>query len=264
MKKNKSGWQASAAYLYILHLEPIDLAWEYLRRNEAYRRDWDSVQRTMPDQLGNVGSNSWGLKFFENPDHDARDVRPEWIADSRPVIRLAPDHDAEAERFSLWDIPGNKTLTHDGKHLLLTGSLGRKQVRIALARQLKDGMPFAYVMPAGSQRHRLALDAAIELLRSSQSPPITHARPRRSALIHMRALHALDGVLAGASHRDIATALFGTAQVQDRWQPDSELRAHVRYLIRRSRSFMNGAYRELLNQPEIVPEGENPPPSDSP
>jgi len=33
-------WYPTAAYLYVLHLDGPALAWEYLRRNPNYRRDW--------------------------------------------------------------------------------------------------------------------------------------------------------------------------------------------------------------------------------
>lgn len=33
-------WQATAAYFYVLHLDPGSLAWEYLRRNSKYVHDW--------------------------------------------------------------------------------------------------------------------------------------------------------------------------------------------------------------------------------
>ncbi|WP_228490474.1 transcriptional regulator domain-containing protein, partial [Pseudomonas aeruginosa] len=33
-------WYPTAAYLYVLQLDDLALAWEYLRRNPEYRRDW--------------------------------------------------------------------------------------------------------------------------------------------------------------------------------------------------------------------------------
>jgi hypothetical protein len=66
-------------------------------------------------------------------------------------------------------------------------------------------------------------------------------------LLHTRALQALDGVLAGASQREIAVALFGANVVAGKWYADGELRARVRYLIRRANAFMNGGYRRLLH-----------------
>ena len=69
-------------------------------------------------------------------------------------------------------------------------------------------------------------------------------------MTHMRALHALDGWLAGASHRDIAIALFGAKRVAEAWSSVSELRAQTRYYIRRARDLMEGGYRKLVWPPE--------------
>src|SRR3546814_15729907 len=72
------------------------------------------------------------------------------------------------------------------------------------------------------------------------------ARPTRGAVTHLRALQALDGALAGASHREIATVLFVEAEVAARWSPDSELRAQVRSLVQRGRALMNDDNPGLL------------------
>src|SRR5262249_21203893 len=48
------------------------------------------------------------------------------------------------------------------------------------------------------------------------------------------ALRALDGALAGATHRDIATALFGHARAKADWNdPGDHLRDRIRRAIRR-------------------------------
>ncbi|TGT71825.1 MULTISPECIES: DUF2285 domain-containing protein [unclassified Mesorhizobium] len=83
-----------------------------------------------------------------------------------------------------------------------------------------------------------------------------HARGKLSAKYfpieprHQRlrfALRALDGALAGAAHRDIATALFGHARVQADWNdPGDHLRDRIRRAIRRGQQLMNGEYRRLL------------------
>ena len=62
----------------------------------------------------------------------------------------------------------------------------------------------------------------------------------------MRALQVLDGLAAGASQRELAVALFGSAAVAHGWQPDGALRAQLRYLIRRARGLMAGEYRSLI------------------
>jgi len=64
----------------------------------------------------------------------------------------------------------------------------------------------------------------------------------------MRALQALDGLLLGASHRDIAIAIFGDGPVAEHWHADSELRAQTRHLIHRGQAFVHGEYRSLVTR----------------
>ena len=54
-------WYPTAAYLYVLHLNGPALAWEYLRRNPGYRRDW-LRRRRWPD-----AAQAWGLRLLEDP-----------------------------------------------------------------------------------------------------------------------------------------------------------------------------------------------------
>lgn len=71
-------------------------------------------------------------------------------------------------------------------------------------------------------------------------------RPSRDAVFAMHALQALDGAAARASQRAIACALFGSGATQKGWTPDGELRAKVRYLLKRARALRDGGYRALL------------------
>ncbi|ESX84861.1 hypothetical protein X756_24375 [Mesorhizobium sp. LSHC412B00] len=69
--------------------------------------------------------------------------------------------------------------------------------------------------------------------------------PRSSRL--RRVLHALDGFIAGVSHREIGLALFGRARVEQDWaDPGDHLRDSVRRAVRRGRSLMYGGYKRLL------------------
>jgi len=64
----------------------------------------------------------------------------------------------------------------------------------------------------------------------------------------MRTLQVLDGVAAGASHREIAERIFGIEDVWHRWSKYSELPSHIRYLLRRGRALVNGGYYQLLTR----------------
>jgi Family of unknown function (DUF6499) len=59
MPSTNTSWTAVAAYLYVLHLDSPALAWEYLRRNPAYREQWRQLSAQDPGQ----SAESWGLQF---------------------------------------------------------------------------------------------------------------------------------------------------------------------------------------------------------
>ncbi|HFS8270495.1 DUF7011 domain-containing protein, partial [Pseudomonas aeruginosa] len=142
--RSSQHWYPTAAYLYTLHLDGPALAWEYLRRNPSYRRDW-LRRRRKPD-----AAQAWGLRLLEDPGLDARDAHPAWFPDHDAVVQLYPDADPppDAHTFEFWRIPGRKQLTHDGKRLVLVSHWPGCCVRLALAPDLEDGSAYLYATRA--------------------------------------------------------------------------------------------------------------------
>lgn len=116
-----------------------------------------------------------------------------------------------------------------------------------IADTLCAGMPFAFAI-APDDRAGARLREAHEMLAviAGQHGNLVGQRGAAEAIITMQSLQALDGFLARASERDIAIAIFGERAVAQKWHGDSEMRAKVRYLIRRGRKLMDGGYRSLL------------------
>ncbi|HCE7132564.1 TPA: DUF6499 domain-containing protein, partial [Pseudomonas aeruginosa] len=137
-------WYPTAAYLYVLHLNGPALAWEYLRRNPDYRRDW-LRRRRWPD-----AAQAWSLRLLEDPALDARDAHPAWFPDHDAVVQLYPDADPppEAHAFEFWRVPGRKQLIHDGKRLVLVSHWPGCCLRLALAQGLEDGVAYLYATRA--------------------------------------------------------------------------------------------------------------------
>ena len=187
-----------------------------------------------------------GCDFLEDPALDARSAEPAWLPDPDPLVALAPADIDEADTFSLWSVPGRKSLVHDGRRLLLRTTLGRRAVRLALSLSLGDGMPFAFAVPAG-RRGRRGVQAAADLDAALAGSPLRARTPpiTRSDLVHMRALQALDAEHDGASEHEIAVLVFGTFDEPESWN-DSAIRANVRYLLDHGRRFRDGGYRNLL------------------
>jgi len=222
-------WYPTAAYLYVLSLDALALAWEYLRRNPDYRLDWLRRARR-PD-----AAHRWGLRLWEDPDLDARNAHPAWLPGHGSVVQLHPDADPPigVEPFAFWRIPGHKQLLHDGKGLALIARSPGHCLRFALAPGLEDGMAVAYAHRGHGASH--APDAV------SMARP----RPPPTALLELHTLQALDATLAGASLRDVAEGLFGADAVVADWHADGELRARVRRLVHRGNTLMRGGYRRL-------------------
>ncbi|AEA61142.1 DUF2285 domain-containing protein [Burkholderia gladioli] len=239
-------WYPTAAYLYVLHLDGLALAWEYLRRHPDYRRDW-LRRRRQPE-----AAHAWGLRLLEDPALDARDAHPDWFPDPAGVLQLYPDTDPppEADAFEFWRIPGRKHLIHDGKRLVLTADWPGCCVRLALAPGLADGMAYLYAMRAcaalcASYRTITAELDKLATVDGATPAASARSRPPPAALLELHTLQALDAALAGASLREIAVGLFGDEAVAAGWYTDGGLRSRVRRLVRRGQALMRGGYRRL-------------------
>ena len=236
-------WYPTAAYLYTLHLDDLALAWEYLRRNPDYQRDWLRRHRR-----ANVAKR-WGLRVLEDPALDARIAHPAWFPDHDAVVQLYPDADPppDALVFEFWRIPGDKRLIHDGKRLVLVTHGPGYCVRLAFAPGLDDGMAYVYAIRARITTYPRyqALAAQLDKLAADVGLAAAKPRPSSASLLELRTLQALDATLAGASLREIAEGLFGAEAVTAGWYTDGGLRSKVRRLVRRGRTLMGGGYRRL-------------------
>lgn len=238
--RSSEPWYATAAYLYVLHLDELALAWCYLRRHPEYRRDW--LRHRHPTEI----AQRWGLRMLKSPDLDARDAHPAWLPGHAAVAQLHPDADPSwnSTIFAFWDIPGHKQLVHDGKGLALIARSPDRCLRYALASGLEDGMAVVHAHRGG---------AAIPARRAAQSEHMAAAKPRPSSatLLELHTLQALDATLAGASLREVAEGVFGAEAVAAGWHADGDLRARVRRLVRRGDALMRGGYRRLAQLPPL-------------
>ena len=232
-------WYPTAAYLYVLWLDALALAWEYLRRHPDYRLDW--LRRHRRPEV----AHRWGLRLLEDPALDARDAHPAWLPGHATVVQLYPDADPpqDATAFAFWRIPGHKHLLHDGKGLALIARSPGRCLRFALAPGLEDGMAAAYA-------HRGGAVAAARNQPPGVGLAVAKPRPTPAALLELHTIQALDATLAGASLRDVGEGLFGADAVAD-WYSDGGLRSKVRRLVRRGDALMRGGYRRLAQLPPL-------------
>lgn len=130
---------------------------------------------------------------------------------------------------------------------VLTTLIGTRHARILLDGGLADGSTYTCTVPLTPHlRGQLAEFQSLAALLDGDPLHYPHARPvSRAGLLHLRALQVLDAMQAGASHRDIAIALFGLEAVRGEWHADGLLRAQVRHLSARAEGFMRRDYLDL-------------------
>lgn len=129
-----------------------------------------------------------------------------------------------------------------------TAKVASRSWRLHIAEGLHAEDDIALVVSTDALASRRIL-AARDLLAAVSGRVDTQSRAAnvltRSAVVHRAILQALDGAAAGASHRDIAAAIFGRREVLDRWSSDGELRARIRYFLRRGRLLVETDYQKL-------------------
>lgn len=137
----------------------------------------------------------------------------------------------------------------DGQqNILFTDGFRNLQLEVVGASLLKPARLIANVLwPPAEVKQRLEGLECLNALRSTGRllPRFFPVEPRGARLRWV--LRALDGSIAGASHREIGIVLFGKARVERDWtDPGDHLRDIVRRAIKRGRSLMNGGYTRFL------------------
>jgi hypothetical protein len=142
--------------------------------------------------------------------------------------------------------PGSSVATDAPEHLVAhRGAIFRVHVDDAIIE------PFAVLLPL-DQFFENRATAAIRLWRglvgrNLGSDPAALPKARRDRLI--LALRALDGRLDNATYREIASALFGDADVPDRGWKSHDRRDRTIRLVRFGFGMMRSGYRRLLLYP---------------
>jgi hypothetical protein len=245
-------WKDEARYLPLLEADRSVIAWEWLRRDAAYREAASLSPRGISGACRH-GPEHWGLVGFENPDLAAPLARPIWRKEVHPYV-LAAIADPKAEPANSFDLAEFASITTIARfegaaeHLLLSDGL--KTIRIdVMAGSLANGpVRLRYLLAgvAAVERPLLTLRRLLALQRGGTFSRALHPDERRARKWIMM-LRTHDGLAAGASQRELAMTLLSRYAEQERWRSAaSSLRSQVQRLARASRCLASGGYRALL------------------
>ncbi|MBX3562653.1 MAG: DUF2285 domain-containing protein [Sphingomonas sp.] len=247
-----SDWRDAAAYAPLLEADRSILAWEWLRRDPAYRQAAGRWLRRPASRGACEAAAAWGLHAFEPPHRPAPLARPVWRTDvhAHVLAAMAVGAGPGPDAFDLSRLEAMSTLVRtqgrerllisDGLRAIrldiLSGSLAAGPVRL---RYLLSGLDTA-------EKPLLTLRRLLALWRRGRFSAMLHPRePRAARWVLM--LRAFDALGAGADQREIAEALLSDAAAGARWRTASpSLRSRVQRLVRGARRMAAGGYLRLL------------------
>ncbi len=225
-------WQDARAYAWLAGADRACFAWEWLRRNAHYRRDWRDAGAAF----------RFGLVRCEDPELDARVALPLWRAGCDPAVLQGVIADRVraggmvvkgAVAFDFATLKPMPRLIVDGEVEHIRIGDGRHAVRIDLRGAGFLDTPVVIVWHlvgvTGLQPSLRALRRLSSLCRGACVWPGEERRAGRWIL----ALRAHDAIAAGASHQDIARCFFAPLIVSRRWRVDApSIRLRVQRLVR--------------------------------
>lgn len=255
-----------AKYDYTAGLRRRDWAWEFLRRNEAFRAEAypapadaaSSIQgmdgiTLMKLRYPQPDANLWGLFFFPNPDVPAPLARTFWMPDTDPDLleirvtsRLPNETDTIYERSVRTCKVTHFTDLERIEHILLNGANCTAQARCS-GRTLISLKP---VKMSLAMRGTFDLNDHIQMHKRSEmvfDPAPEHPLIWRGRANRLRnALICLDVKEAGLELRRAAEIMFGEDRIARDWNSSKSLRVRVRSYYRTGQKLRDGGYRNLL------------------
>ncbi len=237
-------WRQAENYRPLLGADVSVWAWEFLRR---------AGPQTAPGGLGVAGRPAPELCFAgPGPRGDPLPAALwRWQADPAvPVLSLEPAAARERDALDLPRLPVASLVVRTGdgaQHVLIADGAARLRFAVVQGDVLAGPAACRFHLPAHSVGAG-SLDSLRLLiaLRDTGRLPATAHRPPAKAARWLQILQVHDGRRAGASHREIAQALFGADRVQTDWNGRSDyMRMRVQRLVRAAEAVVRGGYRSL-------------------
>lgn len=236
-----------------------DFAWECLRRNPLYIRDWEKVsnsaapkreklydeQANLQSALDLVAEKKWGLmKYVEPGNSDPTDVF--WSPRlSKRSIRLAVSTSGDFTWGHIADKPGvhcHKLRLLDRTYCIkIFNNNGYFQFFTDTSTPLSENSSLYLYIPLNLQAE--VINKNIDIIKGIISNRSDDDEKEKH---HMQLLRTIDGRKQGLTHKDIASDLFGEEIVKNEWSSDSWLRANIRYRLKKANKLINDGYLDYI------------------
>jgi Uncharacterized conserved protein (DUF2285)/Family of unknown function (DUF6499) len=265
VRKSGTAWgRRLDDYAYTTGLDGPGWAWEFLRRNDIYIRDFRANRAGAPLTMKHssgakilrlrrqfLAAEKWGLQLFANPNISALDSPVFWIpAVTQHVVTCTARaaNDNQKNTMSLAAFGGQRAalVTSSGEYITLHQQQTSACMVVKNSTFLIGESALTFEI-SGLNDVKQACETLKILndLHSDRSEFTPAHSDNRSKYLDY--LVALDGRLAGRSYRDIAEVLYGCEHIGSSWTDDSRgFKSKVRRAVESGLALMNGGYRDLL------------------
>jgi hypothetical protein len=265
VRKSGTAWERRLDYYaYTTGLDGPGWAWEFLRRNEIYIRDFRANRAGMPPLMKHssgakilrlrrqvLAAEKWGLQLFANPNTSALKAPVFWmpaIMQHVASCKAKATNDNQSNNLCLADFAGQRSalITSSAEYITL------HQNQMSVSMVVKDStfligesaLTFE-IVGLNEVNRACATLKILNYLRNDHSEFVHDQSDEHSKYLDY--LVALDGRLAGQSYRDIAEVLYGSKLIGSYWTDDSRgYKSKVRRAVENGLALMNGGYRTLL------------------
>jgi hypothetical protein len=247
-------WRDAAAYEPLLEADRSLIAWEWLRRDPAYRVAAERASR----EACRRGSASeapaqWGLHAFEPPRLAAPEARPVWRAELHPfvlAVEASPSSGEDIFDLALLGEASTLVTAADGReHLLISDGFRTIRIDVLAGSVARGSVELRYRLTglARTERPLLTLRRLLALCRTGRFCRSLHPSETR-AKRWLLMLRTRDALASGADQREIAAALLSPDARQRRWRTESSsLRSRAQRLVRSARAMEAGGFWALLS-----------------
>jgi hypothetical protein len=265
VRKTGTAWECSLDdYAYTRGFGHTGWAWEFLRRNETYQRDFRINRAGHPAPMAHssgaivvrlrrkvFAAEHWGLHLFADPLKTACDAHVFWLTKCQRnaiicTLRIANDNEVGALNLASFRGQRQVLVTPSDEVVVIVDHRMSASMVVRNATFLigKSAVTFEIL---GLENSKRAMDAVCTLRNLTTNAARELNVKSRFSSKYLNYLVALDGHLAGRSYRDIAEILYGADRIGPYWTDDSRgYKSKVRRAVERGVALMNGGYRELL------------------
>ena len=251
-------------YAYTRDLDKSGWAWEFLRRNETFQRDYilsgDASPSPNPHTSGtscyfaleaDLLAGKWGLLCFPDYKKSAVEIDVFWqpaLRSSHLRLRINANDGESDDCLALADFNCRRAMLRQNGIEHVTIQDRTESVHLTIYDgSLLDAPCHVTFEIDGMARVNSGISAMQTLVKLRQKDGSDAWNSMMRDGKYFDYLVALDGRLAGRTYRDIAEVLYGTDRIGPYWTDDSRgYKSKVRRAVERGLALMNGGYCELL------------------